>query len=434
MTDGFMPLDRPRVAVTHDGTLAAIHEPLRVVVVEVPGCAAFAEVGIDPDATASEVAWVGAPPRVVVLARYPQRTVVHLVDPYGPRTIAELQLDAGMRLAGAVGAHALAIGPQNSVILSATDRELVVHPLPVRGVPPAAGAAGSKLVVGWAGVIEEWDPQTRMPARRIKLPRPVRIARVGGSDRVVWFMAEGEQRTIEVAPLVDRGQPRVHELPEPIIDVAGHPRSDLLVCLGADTGRIYVVDLDAREGMRVIGASGIPRPAAAGLVFGRMTGVLVAQAQQRIAIVALDGSTQAPRAESFVGEESSTDHGVPEVATMVTLTSSAPIAGDWREPLALWARAVLAGTTSARAPVAGPIEAVLSRFELAPALYPALALLYGAHLAGSPGVAPLDLARVLDHTWTDALGRGQLSARGLTVFEDSRVKLVLAVQRLLDSE
>src|SRR5579871_1612154 len=106
----FSPSARPRVAVTGDGTLAAVSEPNRVAVLELPGAAPFAELAIDAAAEASEVAWVGAPPRLLVLARHAAHSVVQLVDPFGPRTIAELRLDAPMRLCAAVGAHALALG------------------------------------------------------------------------------------------------------------------------------------------------------------------------------------------------------------------------------------------------------------------------------------------------------------------------------------
>ncbi|HET9990452.1 MAG TPA: hypothetical protein VFQ65_18100, partial [Kofleriaceae bacterium] len=94
----FVPADKPRIAIASDGTLAAIHEPTRITVVDLPGCAAFAEVGIDPEAGASEVVWIGAPPRLAVLSRYAAHSTVHLLDPYGPRTIAEIRLEAPMKL------------------------------------------------------------------------------------------------------------------------------------------------------------------------------------------------------------------------------------------------------------------------------------------------------------------------------------------------
>ena len=105
----FAPADRPRLAVAADGTLAAIQERTRIVVTEVPSCAQFAELGIDPDATDVDVAWVGTPPRLLVLSRYATASTLHLVDPFGPRTIAEMRIDSTMALRAAVGNHALAI-------------------------------------------------------------------------------------------------------------------------------------------------------------------------------------------------------------------------------------------------------------------------------------------------------------------------------------
>src|SRR5215813_6142379 len=94
-------------------------------------------------------------------------------------------------------------------------------------------------------------------ARRLKLPRAAAITAVGGSDRVVWMTTQQEPARIDVIPLVNRGQPKLHELPEPIAAVSSHPRSDLLVCVGGETGRLYVVDLDHRGRLRVIGPEGI---------------------------------------------------------------------------------------------------------------------------------------------------------------------------------
>ena len=63
---GFTPAERPRLAVAVDGTLAAIQEPTRITIVELPGIAPFAEIGIDPAADATDVAWVGMPPRLQI--------------------------------------------------------------------------------------------------------------------------------------------------------------------------------------------------------------------------------------------------------------------------------------------------------------------------------------------------------------------------------
>src|SRR5882724_1199658 len=91
----------PRVSVAGDGTLAAVHADARITVLELPSGAAFAEINIDPDALASEVAWLGAPPRLLVLSRAAAHSIVHLIDPrgpVGPRSIAEIRLESPMRL------------------------------------------------------------------------------------------------------------------------------------------------------------------------------------------------------------------------------------------------------------------------------------------------------------------------------------------------
>ena len=527
--------------------MAAIHEPTRIVVIELPGCAPFAEVGIDPDAGASEVVWVGAPPRLAVLSRYAAHSTVHLLDPYGPRTIAEIRLEAPMKLAAAVGTHALAVGSLGAAVLTASDSHLTPYQFPARTVPVAAGAAANQFVVALAGSIEEWDPQTRMPKRRLKLPRPAVITAVGGSDRVVWMTTQQDPTRLDVFALVNRGQPKQHELPEPIAHVSSHPRSDLVVCLGADSGRLYVVDLDGRAGLRTIGPEGIDRVEAAGLVLGRMVGVLAAQAKRPITVVALDGrdseaasvavpSTlpipREPRAAAgeampeskpsslFGDQEDPTDHGVVEVPTSVTLQghlapepqksappappsapgpvpppappptpgakpslfrqmsqastavptkpatakthapaqslaerfstwrdrmrSAQPRSGEgqavgwietrpsWRDELAAWVRGVTAGTLERNPPASPPIDTLLARFELMPQVAPALALLYGAHLCGDDGAAPVDVARVLGRNWDEALGKGQLHAAGVTSHRDSRVRLAPCVLAALD--
>jgi len=442
-----------------------------------------------------------------VLSRYAAHSTVHLLDPYGPRTIAEIRLEAPMRLFASVGAHALAVGALGAAVLTAGDNNLTLYQFPARSVPIAAGAAGGQFVVALAGAIEEWDPQSRMPKRRIKLAKAGVLTAVGGSDRVVWWTAQGDPTRLEVSPLVNRGQPKSHELPEPIAHASGHPRSDLVVCVGADSGRVYVVDLDGRHGLRVIGPEGIDRVEAAGLVVGRMVGVLAAQAKRPIAVVSLDRkeaeattpiAVPVPRELEANTERADIEADLPKLSTLVeeapppakpapkvaaksapkakpapaaAAPAAAPVAAStsvsgaalterftawrerlrqaqppdaaapiawaedhatWRDQVAGWARAVAAGTIDRDAPVAPPIDELMARFELASLLRPAVVLLYGAHLAGERGAAPIDVARVLGRHWDDALGRGQLAATGVALYADSRVRLAPAVQRTLD--
>ena len=490
--------------------MAAIHESSRITVLALPSCAAIAEVGIDPEAGASEVAWLGSPPRLAVLSRYATHSTVHLLDPRGPRTIAEIRLEAPMRLMAAVGAHLLAVGALGAAVLTAGDTHLTPFQFPARTVPTKAGAAAAQFVVALPGSVEEWDPQSRMPKRRLKLPKPVNITAVGGSDRVVWMTTQQDPTRIDVFALVNRGQPKFHELPEPIGYVASHPRSDLLACIGTDTGRLYNVDLDRRTAIRAIELDGIERVEAAGLVHTRTTAVLAAQARRPVVLVSLDGaeleasiSASVPVPASFTVDDepparTSTLYGdalpggpavpvmpaapflepapVPVVpaapppalayepvprapmksvaptislvdrftswrASTTSLASGArahasdhdrPTSASWRDDLATWTRSTIGGTSDRQPSSIVTIEMLAERLAISPALYAGLALLYGAHLCGEAGVAPVDLARVLARNWDEALGRGQLARSQIASFRDSRIRIATFAQRSLD--
>jgi hypothetical protein len=108
------------------------------------------------------------------------------------------------------------------------------------------------------------------------------------------------------------------------------------------------------------------------------------------------------------------------------------VPSSWRDEVVTWYRAVISGAMDRAAPAAAAIDTVTARFELAPALRPVVALLYGAHLCGQRGVAPVDVAHMLDRHWEEALGRGELAARGVAEYAGSRVALSPAVLRVLD--
>jgi hypothetical protein len=105
---------------------------------------------------------------------------------------------------------------------------------------------------------------------------------------------------------------------------------------------------------------------------------------------------------------------------------------SWRDEVVAWTCAFHAGAAALDAPAAPPIEVLIARFDLAPALHSVLVLLYGAHLCGERGVAPAEVARLLDRQWDEALGRGELAARGVADHAGSRVALSPLVLRVLD--
>jgi hypothetical protein len=290
---GFSPIESPRIAVTGDSAIAAIHEASRVTILELPSGEPFVEIGVDPEAVASDIAWVGSQ-RLLVLSRYAAHSTVHLIDPYGPVTLAEIRLESPMRLFAAVGASALVVGAVGAVVVTATETHLLPYPVPTRVVPLSAGAAPTQFLVAHAGSIEEWDAQSRTPRRRLRLPRAAAITAVGGSERLVWLTTQQAPARIDVIPLVNRGQPRAHDLPEPIERISSHPRSDLIACIGTDSGRVYVIDLDGRTPLRTIEPPGLERVESVGLILGRAAGVLAAQAGRPIAFVPFDGRAAEP--------------------------------------------------------------------------------------------------------------------------------------------
>lgn len=500
-----------RLAVAIDGSVATLYEASRITVLALPDGTAFAEIGVDPEALVSEVAWLGAPPRLLVMSRYAAHSTAHLLDPYGPRTVAEIRLETPVRLFASVGSTALIVGALGPAVLVASESHLTFYPFSSRAAPLAAGVAAHQFVVALPASIEEWDPQSRAPRRRFRLPRAAAITSVGGSERVLWMTTQQEPSRIDVIPLFNRGQPRAHDLPEPIAAIAGHPRSDLVVCIGAETGRLHIIDLDGRARMRTLVPDAFDHVDSVALVVGRTIGVLAAQTGHPAALLPLDhrdaplepmgkSAAIATAMVELAGHASpsepdaSTD--APDPLAIFEAVVPAPLAIDidtaaasaapswepaelpppvsrsaapapasttapstlhlpraaspalrparrtWRDDIVDWTRAALSGAgdhrvadhgaAARRVPTAAAFETLITRFELSAALHPALVLLYGAHLCGERGAAPVDVARILDGNWDEALGRGELAASGIAYHAASRVALSPLVLRLLD--
>jgi len=139
----------------------------------------------------------------------------------------------------------------------------------------------------------------------------------------------------------------------------------------------------------------------------------------------------ADRFSSWRASTSSLAAAVPRAIEPVA-PPPAPPSIHWRDELAIWTRSVIAGTTTRLPPNVLAIELLAQRLAIAAPLHAGLAFLYGAHLCGEPGVAPVDLARVLAQNWDEALGRGQLASSEVARFRDSRIRLATFAQRMLD--
>ncbi|MCX5747205.1 MAG: hypothetical protein NT062_32445 [Proteobacteria bacterium] len=401
---GYIPVDRPRVAVAQGGTVAAIHEPTRLTFVGIPDGAPFAMVPLDVAATGIDVAWLER--RLLVLARFPTHSLARVIEPSGARVLAERRLEAWLHLRASVDGHALVTAdtaPFGVAILAFVHDHLVVNPFPTRVVPVVVGTADAKFVITAHATIDEWDPVGLIAQRRLRLPATsagATVTAVGGSARVAWWTTREAPRRIDVLPLVTRGQPRTHELPEPIAQIAGQPHSDLLACLGADTGRVYVVDLDGRAPLRVLDTTPVTHAHAVGLVVGPDVRVLVSEATMPTTLVSLDASPA---------------RATPPIAT-------------WRDEVVAWTRSGLVD----RVLVIPAVDALAHRLGIPAHLTGAITLCYGAHLCGAPGVAPVDLAHLLGGRWDEALGAGQLAKTDALIYARSRITLAPAYAQLLD--
>ena len=213
-----------------------------------PSSASIREAQRDRDRVGRHAA---APARAVALRRAQHGPPRRSVRPAHDRRDPARGADEAVRVASAT--HALAIGALGAAVLD-RDRHAISRrtSFPRARVPVAAGAAGD--AASWS----RWPARSRsgirragMPKRRLKLPRPAAITAVGGSDRVVWMTTQQDPSRIDVIPLVNRGQPKAHDLPEPIAADRGAPAQRSARVRRRDSGRLYVVDLDGRAGLRV---------------------------------------------------------------------------------------------------------------------------------------------------------------------------------------
>ncbi len=141
------------------------------------------------------------------------------------------------------------------------------------------------------------------------------------------------------------------------------------------------------------------------------------------------GPMRAPTRESSLR-----DSARKPVRREVTLRQAPPLPTPkpaWRDEIVFWTYEVFDGVVQRGAPIASPLDDLAERFDVPDTILPALVVLYGAHLAGERGVAPVHVARVLG-SWDEALGRGLLAGRGLATFVESRVRLAGPIQRFLD--
>jgi hypothetical protein len=398
----FSPADRPRVVVSEDGSAAAIREPFRITLVDLPVGTAASTLELDPAAQAIDVGWV-APTRLLVLSRYAAHSTVQLFDPRRTRPTAELWIEARLRLVATTGAHALIVGTVGSAVLFARDAAMTAVQWPGPEVPTVAGSAAGRFVVVVGDSIELWDPSSMRLTRRLPAPGH-EVTRIGGNLRRLWMTTQEDTRRIDVLELSDDGRTSRRMLPERIESVAAHSDGNLLACVTV-SGELFLVDLERDEPPRPISIAGLDRVESAAIVGGEPIGVLAARGDREIQHVVV-GAGPRPR--------------------KVGVTRA-----RWRDDVVEWARDVEAGHVT-QLPPAPPIDVVVDRLALPARLRPCVFLLYGVALAGAQGATPIDVRRVLGPTWDDALGRGALAALGVASYPGSRVCLSRPLRHMLD--
>jgi hypothetical protein len=317
-----------------------------------------------------------------------------------------------MRLLATSRSAALISSELGSSVLTCDSTGITMRPLKPRGVPSAAAIGAGHFLLAMDSGIEEWDSVSLISRRHLRLPRPMRVRALGGTRRTVWFIGHETPARIDAIVLIAMNQPKVHELPEPIAQIAAHPELELVWCLGAASGRVYLVDLEGRSKPRIV-AEGVE---ALGVGNGDAVTLVVARAGHPVEI-STTSSAGAVARRSSIGR-------APGESTPV----ADPDPAKWRDVLVEWTRR----GDAMGAPISAAIAAIGERFALRDELLPAIALCYGAHLCGEPGVPLVDITLVLGGLWDEALGRGELASKGMLVIVESRARLSSELYRALD--
>ncbi|HEY6036720.1 MAG TPA: ATP-binding protein [Kofleriaceae bacterium] len=300
-----VPAQGATMVVAPDGLLAAVVEARRVVVIDLSHAAPLVELAVDPAAGDAQVGWIGDSRRLLLVERHAAHSSCVLVDPRSGRRLVQQRFAGAIYLGATRGDRALAASGNAITVIRATDTNIVMAPLPLRDRLVAVGAAGDGVVIAHANSIDEWDLQSRTLKRRLRLSRHCSITALGGSERLVWVLAQEDPHRIEVLPLGNRVA-AVYELPEGISEIAGDPHTDMVACVGARTGAIYAIDLRTNGQVAPIMPGGIDRVDHVALITTPRLGVLAMQAGRALVFMPLTG------ARDHVSPVEPTLYSVPE--------------------------------------------------------------------------------------------------------------------------
>lgn len=451
--------DHRRVVAAFDRAVAAAVEPGCVRVLGLPGLHAIAELGIEGGAETADAAFLdhGA---LAVLSRSNDRARLYVVDPIGPRKLGELTLGGTARIVAVSRSFLLVANATGAItsLIDASRSTLAAPALPIRNPIIAAGSLGpGRFLVASGSTLEEWDGETRMPVRRLRIDRPLHVEHLGGNAQRIWIISRNASNVLEVVSIANRSTTRI-ELTEPVARVVAHPGGDRLVAIGADSRTVYVVDVGhARPPVRL--DCGPVRDIAwldhGALVIAPVDGpvatIAVPSAHPRPSLVATD---EAPLARPAAPCSSASDPIVADTQPTVPLHETTPVQrpplalarssgpsavsrassceGGWRAELVAWARGGQpAFAHAATADLAARLDRATEAARTGDRLRPAIELLYAARLLGTDGVAPIELAAVLGWRWKEVLG-GDLG--GLVRRRRGRCHLIEEVIAALDEQ
>lgn len=363
-------------------------------------------------------------------------------------------------------------------------------------VSAAGRMGAHRFVLAVSGVFEEWDAVTRSPHRRLRLDRPLDPLFIGGNLHRVWSVSKHEPQFIDLVMLSSRSTRRIEiDEPIAKIDAHANGYTLALIGAASgsvyivdltraaavtrlDRGDITDVAWVGQGQQLALEAAGEPvelfavalspeqgedaAPSATPPVRGRRLATPETPAADTQPRVVEDELPPARWTREDIAERLATwrdrfataaakeeaketlrapppepprETALPVMARapMRTIDPRRPHPGGWRGELAAWAKAIQAG--GYRDPPAverGILDQTAERLGLADATRDTLALLYGAYLAGSAPVSPLDLAGALGWNWEEALGTGAAAESGLVRWRDGKLDLYREVMAVLD--
>ncbi|NVB78595.1 MAG: hypothetical protein HOV81_09395 [Kofleriaceae bacterium] len=408
------------LATSPDGQWAAARDGRMLSLLPATGGPPLGTVELDSEDV--DVALVGPPASLVIVARDGTRAQVTLYQPPQLEPAARLELETPAKVVAATGGRLALVTPDSMhlAILRAAGRGLALQKLEVTGpIEFVVGMERNQVLLGLPKKLEVWDAVSGRPLLRPQFQLPPAPRVLGTAAGHMWAMRKSSDE-IFVYRLSD-GRPFRHQAGSTIIDVVSHPASPVIV-LVTERG-LARLHCFAHSLVPVDGAP---------------------ESRGALALVANGEDVQLV---GYVGDGRTWRVAVNGTAPTVEAPPPAPIASPapvpapprptasnaWREALAT-AGAELAKSAEVEVPAiqhGSTLGELAHRLGLGLGARRALAALYALHLVGVSETPIAQLAKLADD-WAEALGQGELGALAMLRRKRGRVGLRTAVTDLLD--